>query len=260
VAELGLVPDNSYFVVEIPATRKVLPFRVVTRVNHGYEVINYGLVPIPSGTQLPTFDGGTVTVPEYGVLPAMAYVPYSTPIKFPARNLVDTGVSDPDDLFYISSKDFTDMVLHVKAYFTPSWIRVMVDMPENTVQSIYQKASLDIFRDFGFSRGYYEVVFLPDIGAGWRFGNDTSMDVYLFAKFVYGEYVVELVTDPFTIFNLVTGKQKSYWVTLPINNMVYGVSDALEKVYGFDGYPMYPEHKRDEAIRVYTEIVNKLRR
>jgi len=260
VDKLGLVPDNAYLVVEIPALNSVIPFRVVTRLNHGYEVINYGLVPLTSGTSLPTLDGGTATVPEDGVLPAMAYVPNSSPIKFPASNLVSSGVSDLDDMFYISRKDYPDRVLHVKAYFTPSWVRVVVDMPENTLQAVYQSASLDIYRDFGFARGEYEVVFLPDIRAGWRFANDTNMDVYLFVKFVYGEYKIEVVTDPVTVFNLVVGKQRAHWVTLPVNSVAYGLTEALRKTYGFEGYPLYPEHKREEAISIYTTLAEEVKR
>ena len=125
---------------------------------------------------------------------------------------------------------------------------------------MYQSASLDIFRDFGFARGQYETVFLPDIRAGWRFGNDTNMDVYLFARFVYGEYMVEVVTDPVTVFNLVTGKVKAHWVVLPVNQTVYGFTEALEKTYGFTGYPIYPEHRREEAISTYATLAEEVKR
>ena len=255
-----LVEDNQYLVVEIPAYESFIPFRVVYRVNRGYERIDYGPLPITSGKAYPTFGGGTVTVPEDGVMPAMAYMPTSDPIVFPASGIGLTyGVSDMNDMFYISEKDFTDRVIHLYASFSPSWMRVVVDMPRSTLQGMYQKATLDINMGMGFRRGGIETVILPAVKIGWRFGNDTNLDVYTMARFVYGEYVVDIVKDAETVFNLLIGKIKAKRVVLPINVPSYDFEDALRKTWGFTGFRMYAEHEKSTAISEYNEIIREIR-
>jgi len=261
VDRFGLVEDNQYLVVEIPAYESFIPFKVKYRVNRGYERIDYGPIPTTSGTSYPTLDGGTATVPEDGVMPAMAYMPTSDPIVFPASGVGLTyGVSDTDDMFYISEKDFDNRVIHLHASFSPSWLRIVVDMPRSTLQGMYQKATLDINMGMGFRRGGIETVILPAVKIGWRFANDTNMDVYTVARFVYGEYVVDIVNDAEMVFNLGVGKVKAKRVVLPVNVPSYDFEDALRKTWGFTGFKMYAEHEKSIAISEYNEVISELRR
>jgi len=51
--ELGLCLEGEHIVAFIPATSKALVFRVKSRVNRRYEQLNYGPLPLTSGTVLP---------------------------------------------------------------------------------------------------------------------------------------------------------------------------------------------------------------
>jgi hypothetical protein len=72
VDKFGLVVENSYLTVYVPATNSALVFRVISRSNRGFEVFDYGPLPLKTGDTLSTFVGGTTTVSADGVLPAMS--------------------------------------------------------------------------------------------------------------------------------------------------------------------------------------------
>jgi len=247
VAEL--VRENSFLTVYFPANNKALVFRVKSVYNKDYPVIDYGPLPISANTELPTFDGGSTTVPEDGVMPAMAYMDHG--ISFPL-----TGAFDETDMWYLPP-EYRDRLFHIHMFIKPAWMRIEVDIPKDVMQYRFQrdKVVLGINKLWGYSRGYLEVVQLPGIHYGYRFGNDTNLNVYTKVKFVYGEYVVEIPHDPSLIFEILTRKIPSYWVTMPVTSLDPTIRVSLINTYGIDGFPVMPIDKRSEAIQVYENLL-----
>jgi hypothetical protein len=252
VDELGLVLEGEHLTVFIPVTGTAFVFRVRSRVNRGYEVINYGPLPLPANTPLLRFGGGLIPVPEYGVLPGLSYNPSTMPISFPTT----LDVYDKSDMWFIPKED-RERLFHVKMFITPSWIRVSVDIPRGVPQRRFQKdrVVVDVDKPFGWSRGFIEVVRFPQVYYGYRVANDTNLNVRTFVRFVYGEYIVEIPKDPEFVFNILTRRYPSYWLTMPITVMDTTLRTALIETYGFEGFPLYPVNRKDEAVRAYAELL-----
>ena len=252
---LGLVKENRFLTVYIRATNRAFPFRVVTRWNRGYEVINYGPLPLDEGDTLPTYDGGTTSVPADGVMPARAYLRTGT--SFPLE-----GVVEEDDMWYVHEA-YRDRVFHVIQYVTPSFLRIDVQIPAGVDHARFQKDKkiVGIGYDFGFARGRLEMVHLPRVRCGYRWGNDTNLDVYTLVKFVYGEYVVEIPDDASLIFDILVGRVPSHWVSLPIT--AYEASrlkEELLKVYGIEGFTVYREGQKGKALAEYMSLLREVKR
>lgn len=251
--QLGLVLENQYLTVYIPARNKAFVFRVKSRVNKGYEIINYGPLPLPAGEVLATYDGASATVLEYGVMPARAYTP--TGKGFPLE-----GAYDEEDMWYLP-EIYRDRLFHVIQYVTPSFLRIDIQIPRGVTQNRFQRDRVvtGIDKEFGFTRGKIETVHLPRLKYGYRWGNDTNLTVRTFVKFIYGEYVVEIPNDSSLIFDILTRKTISYWITLPINVWDPTIERALELTYGITGFTVYGINERDRAIREYDELLKTIK-
>jgi len=251
--QFGLVKDNEYLVVFLSPTNRALVFRVRGRSNAGREVFNYGPLPINAGTSLMTYDGGSTTAPDNGVLPGRGYTP--TGITFPL-----TGAYDPTDMWYVP-EDYRDRLFHVIQYVTPAWIRVEVQIPINVNQGRFQRDRVytGVERDFGFSRGRIETVHIPRVRYGFRYGNDTNVAVYTFVRFVYAEYLVETPRNPELVFNILVKRVPAYWYTMPIASLDPAVRIALNDAYGYEGFPIYTEADRQKALKEYEEILRLVR-
>jgi hypothetical protein len=250
VDELGLVPEGEYLTLFIPAKSEALVFRVKSRVNRRYEVMPYGSLPISAGASLPTYDGGSVTVPASGVMPARAYI--KDGIAFPTT----LNVYDQSDMWYLP-EDYRERLFHVIQYVTPAFLRIDVQVPSGVDQGRFQKDRVvtGIDKDFGFARGCYEIVHIPKVRYGYRYGNDTNIAVRTFVKFVYAEYIIEIPKSSQLIFDILTKRIPSHWITLPINYMDPKVEDYFRDVYGVTGFPLYRIDQKNEAIRKYDELL-----
>jgi len=248
VDSYGLVLEGEYLTVFIPATSRAFVFRVKSRVNRGYEVIDYGPLPLSAGASLPTFDGGSVTVPSDGVIPARAY---TEGLSFPLEEAFDRS-----DMWY-TPEDYRDRLFHVIQYVTPAFLRVDVQIPTAVTQGRFQKDKVvtGVSKPFGFARGFYEIVHLPKVHYGYRYGNETNVDLRTFVKFVYAEYVVETPRSSSLIFDVLTRRLPSKWVSLPVNIMDATVERALIDVYGVTGFPLYRLDERDRALREYDALL-----
>jgi len=255
VDSLGLVVENSFLVTYFPAVNKALVFRVKSRANRGFEVVNYGPLPLTAGSTVAVYGGGSKSVPADGVLPAMSYV--SEGLSFPSPY---TGVVEDTDMWYLT-QDYRERLFHVIQYVTPSWIRIDCQIPKGVVQPRFQrdKVMLGVDRDWGFSRGRYEVVHFPEIHYGYRYGNDTNIDVYTTVRFVYGEYVVETPRDPELIFSILAKKTPAYWLTMPIYFWDPSIRDGLLKTYGIEGFTVYGVHEKEKAIIEYETLLTKVK-
>jgi len=250
---LGLVKTGEYLTVFMPANQRALVFRVLGRVNEGREVLEYGPLPLPAGTTLPTFEGGSASVPADGVLPGRAYT--TTGITFPL-----TGAYDSGDMWYVP-EDYRDRLFHVKTAVRPLFTRIDVQIPLGVTQGRFQKdrVVVGVDKDFGFSRGSIELVHLPKIRYGYRFGNDTNLDLKTHVTFTYAEYIIEIPKSPELIFDILVKRVQSHWVVLPVAIMDRAISRALIDTYGFEGFPLYRIDERDEAIRKYGELLREVK-
>jgi len=254
---LGLVRSGEYLVAYIPATERALVFRVRSRLNEGREVYNYGPIPLKTGTSLPTYTGGSTAVPEDGVLPANSY---TGGMSFQAPQIMKDYVFDANDIWYII-ETYRDMLFHVKTYITPSFLRVDVQIPIGNPQGRFQKDKfiIGVDRDFGFARGYIELIHFPKIHYGYRFGNDTNLDVRTFVKFIYGEYRVETPMDANLIFDILVKREPAYWLTLPISILDPTAESALIETYGYAGFRIYKHTDRNTALADYNNTLRMVK-
>ena len=251
--ELGLVPEGKLIYLFFPAIKKFLVFRVVTRRNRGFEVLDYGPLPITSGETLYLIDGGTVTVPADGVLPARSYTPEGKLIK-----PIITGTYDSEDMFYVP-EGYRDTLFHVKYYITPRLIRVQPQLPKGTTHSYFQKSkvTLTITRDWGWRRGFIEVFHIPRVHIAFMYCNDMNIDFYTFMRIIYAEYEVTIPRDPELIYNVLTDKVPSYKFTMPYYVAEDTVTRALLDTYGIEGFPVIWEKER--AIEEYKKLLGEVK-
>lgn len=244
-----LVQEGGYLTTFIPATEKAFVFRVKSITNAGRKIFNYGPLPLNANESIPTYDGGTATIPADGVLPARAYT--ASGKSFPLEN-----VYDENDMWYLPEEN-RDRLFHVKQFITPAFLRVDVQIPKEVIQGRFQETRLiiGIDKDFGFNRGEIESVHYPELHYGYRWGNDTNIPLRTTTKFVYGEYVIEIPKDCETVYAILQRKIPSYWLTMPIANYDASIRDAFNRAYGFEGFPVIPN--KDEAISAYRELMKK---
>jgi hypothetical protein len=261
VDRFGLVNENSYLVVYFPATGTAIPFRVLARVNKGFEVFNYGPLPITTTTALSSYDGGTVTPPASGVMPARSYTP---DLAFPAISGTPlVNARDTSDIWYLDEND-RDRLFHVKMFVYPPIIRTDIRIPINVTQLRFQKERvvIGVSTVLGFTRGALEFIRLPYLRYGLRFGNDTNLNLYTFVSFIYAEYVVEVPRDADVIADILLKRVPSYWFTMPISYQDPGISDALRRVYGFTstwGFKLYRHDQREQALKEYSNVLASLK-
>jgi hypothetical protein len=262
VDELGLVVEGGYLTLFFPATESAIVYRVKSRVNRGYEVFDYGPLPITAGTPVPTYGGITISVPADGVLPPLSY---TDDVSFPAiPGTTLENVKEKSDIWYLSEDD-RDRLFHVKTIIHPQVIRIDVRVPTGVQQARFQsgRAIVGVNTVMGFSRGSLELVRIPALRYGMRFGNDTGFYLKTFVRFVYAEYVVEIPRSPELIFDVLTRRVPSHWLTMPVTHMDALIKDALTKTYGFTephwGFKLYRHDERDKAIREYSEVLRKLK-
>jgi len=259
VDELGLVVENGFLVLFFPATQAALVFRVRARVNKGFEVFDYGPLPIAAGSALTTYLGGSAVAPEDGVLPPYSY---TGDVRFPAIMGLE-NVRDKSDVWYLD-KDDSDRLFHVKVSLSPPIIRADVRIPSGVSQIRFQRERVvgGVDGPLGFSRGSLEVVHLPGLIYGYRFGNDTSLPLKVYSRFVYAEYVVETPRSPELIFDVLQRRVPSHWLTMPVTYLDPSIRSALRDVYGLSepwGFRLYRIDERDAAIKEYSAVLRRLK-
>jgi len=250
----GLVREGGLITMYLPATGRAFVFRVTGRANKGGEVLNYGPLPTTTSDTLSTYDGGSVSPSVDGTLPARAY---TDALQFSYSN---TSLYDTSDMWYVP-EDYRDRLFHVITMTTPAFLRIGVEAPSGVTQTYFQKTKMPIgvASDWGFSRGRFELLHLPKLRYGYRFGNDTNLEVYTSVTFHYAEYMVEIPSDAKTIFEILTGAIPSHWVTMPIAFYDPTIKSALREVYGFEGFPVYPKWAKSDAIGIYEQLINNIK-
>jgi hypothetical protein len=251
--ELGLCLENTFLVAYIPATNKAFVWNVKARMNKGYEIINYGPLPLTSGSTLTSYDGGSITVPANGILPMRSFTPNG--ITFPLANAYDST-----DMWFLKERDYSERVFHVIMDVSPSFIRIDVQAPIGTSLPRFQrdKITVGVDKSFGWRRGEFENIHMPGVHEGYRFGNDSNVAVYTNVRFIYGEYIIQTPRDPNLIFDILNSRIPAKWVTLPFTILDSSIQGKLVDNYGFDGFPVYALNQRATAVTEYTNILNKI--
>jgi hypothetical protein len=240
-----ILQEGDLLTVYLPPTNRAFVFRVISVVNKSREEIPYGLLPIASGETLATYEGGTTTAPADGVIPGRSYTP--SPKKFPL-----SGAYDETDMWY-TPKDYRNRLFHVFHLLTPGFLRAEVQIPTGVTQGRFQKDKIitGVEKDFGFYRGEVEVVHVPEVHYGFKWGNDTNMSLNTSVTFLYGEYLVEIPRDPEFLFNVLIRRIPSRWYTMPIGIYDLTLKRGLMESYGFEGFTVYGMDKREAAIEEY---------
>lgn len=265
VDEYGLVRQGQYLVAYIPATETALVFRVVARWNADFVKFDYGPIPVTSSTSAGSYSGGASAFPTTGVFTAGTYT--MNGIQFPYQSSSGYRLLgqtfDPNDIWYMN-KDNQNRIYQILAYFSPSWLRVSLQIPIGTTQTAFQKTTVPtgITSSLGYKRGFMETVQIPYIHYGWVFGNDTNLSVFTMARFIYAEDEVEIPKQPETIFNVLTGNIPAHWITLPITSFGSGIVTAFNNVYGngFQGFKLYPATEKSAAIADYQQALSIIKR
>lgn len=249
VDDMGFVLEGQLLTVFIPATKRALVFRVQARNNEGMEWYTYGTIPTTTSDSLSTLDGSSATPSATGTLPSRAY---TTGEKYSL-----TGAERETDMWYLPAKDYPDVLMHVQQFVTPRFLRVDVQIPINVTQPRFQRDEkmLGVDEDFGWARGYTEVVHFPDVHYGYRYCNDTNMEWYTSVDWAYAEYFVDIPKDPMLIYNVLNRKAYSKWITMPIMNYESRVKSALVDAYGIEGFPLIMN--QSQAVNEYQKILEE---
>jgi len=244
-----LLTEGGFLTVFIPSTSKCLVFRIKAVANKNFPYYHYGSLPLKSGDTVASYDGGNISIPADGVLPSRGYTGQG--MGFPLQ-----GVYDNSDMWYVPT-DYRTRLYHVFQQLTPGFLRTDVQIPAGVTQTRFQKTEyiLGVNKDFGFARGSLETIHLPGIHYGYRWGNDTNLNLMTAVGFTYGEYIVEIPHDAELIFNILTRKVSSYWISLPIMTYDTVIKTALLDNYGTEGFLLRPISEKDEAISEYKNIL-----
>jgi len=186
IDELGLVLPNQYLAVILTAYEGFLAYRVLRRVNAGYEHFEYGPLPIE------------ITGHEKGVVSADYVAPSS--ITFPYEPLAPE--IRPDMWWFVEP----EKLFHIYMTLLPPQIRFFYEIPQATREILFRNIVSDLRKDFGYTRFGIELVQLPRIHYGLLFANLTNLDLRTWVHFTYGEYVIELVRVPEILTKIMLGK------------------------------------------------------
>ena len=264
----GLVKEGGHLVVFNPVVQtgrdalnqnltirynKAMVFKVLARQNVQGEKYVCSLPTTPS-TQFRKYDqaGDEPVASADGCLPARAYTS-SAGVQFALA-----GADNPADMWDLDHT-YYDRLFHVQLKVSPGFVRVGVDMPTGTNQARFQrtKKSVGIGTDLGWRYGSTEFVPFPEVDCAYQFGNTTNVELMPKCEFTYGEYVVGIPSDPDTIFRVLTGKEPSHRVTMPISIYDSAISQGLIRTYGTDGFRIFPSNQYNSAISEYQAVIEK---
>ncbi len=261
----GLVKDGKYIVVFNPVVQagrdavnprltvrynKAMVFRVLTRHNSQGETYVRDF-PTTSTTTFRSYDAGASPVATAdGCLPGRAYTG-SNGLQFALP-----GTEDLQDMWR-TDQNYYDRLFHVRLGVTPGFVRVGIDMPTGTNQAGFQrtKKMVGIGTDFGWRYGKTEGVAFPEIDISYQFGNTTNAELRPTCEFTYAEYIVGIPSDAEMIFRVLTGREPSHQINLPITTYDAAINQGLLRTYGTDGFPVYPPTYVSNAIEEYQRII-----
>lgn len=237
VDRFGLVKAGYPLFIYLPAYDSYVPLLVKYRYNQGYEIYNYG--PLP--------DCGTAI--SNGVITAGGI---ATNCTFGNPELQGEQATD---MFYYTDPD---KAVHVHFYISPLALRILNEIPlGNKVYSLYGLLTQDLTRDFGWYRGYKEMIFMPKMHVGWDFYNPTNMNLKTYAKFIYAEYLVEPLLDTEALTRVLVGRAPAHIITFGGMNKTREIEIAI-RTWNAVLVPRPPTWAREDEIRkLVVEVVKR---
>ena len=236
----GLVKENNYLVCSFPQWSGIVAYWIYGRANAGFEEINYGPLNIAgiNSAIAGVSDGGTSSG-------AFSFNWNILPQEFRADMF---WYDRPERLLHIKKLDMIPYQL--RKYM---WLTTGVQQANYLQEAPAQPATPS---DFGFWRGSKELVVLPYMHIQFEVANMTNMNLYTYAKMVYGEYLVQLVTDPKILWELMNRKgdyatRNAYWFTFP--GQIRFVKEPFERGYGIQ-QPI-PISRNLEQVMANTQII-----
>lgn len=227
--EKGFVRENEFLVISFPMWRGILAYRILARINKGFEKINYGVLPLDptdsgvnDGQILANTTSGRFAF-SWAILPA----------------------EQRNDMFYFDNKD---KIKHVRIKVSPYILRNFFFLAVGVQQATYQGIAVaddTIPSDFGYWRGTFEIPILPYMHMQMSSYNHTNMNLIGDIQFEYGEYTVELIKDPGLLFDLMNRRIWAHWMTYPGETVI--PTDPFTRAYGID-QPI-PLSKSMEKVR-----------
>lgn len=194
--EKGFVRENEFLVVSFPMFQGILAYRILARVNKGFETINYGVLPIPAAA--PT---GVVAA---GASSGRFGFPWAV---LPAERRVDMWWFDHRD-------KLIQLRMRISPFLLRNFLYLAVGTQEAQFMSI-ATADETVPSDFGYWRGTLELPVLPFMHFEMSSFNYTNMNLIGDVRFEYGEYTVELIRDPRLLFDLMNRRELAHWMTFP---------------------------------------------
>jgi len=218
--EFRFLEEGQYLGLYFPAWDGILCYKIKTILNKGFELMEYGTLPVK------------IDPHPVGVLPADTVTDVYT-FSVPDWLKDRIAVEFHGDMFYYEKRDrLLDVYLVIKPYvLLRHWIRY----PKEIEQTLFLDMPTISERgdEYGFFRGIYRVIFLPYHHVGFRTWNPTSMNLLTQVKFIYREYVVEIITSKRLMRKLWLGDIPCEWITMPINKR-YSTT-PFERAYGDKG-------------------------
>ncbi len=262
VDDYGLTLPNNYLDLYFPGSNKSIVLYVKYRTNPNFNLINYGPFPTTSSTTFSVYNGvgggtgGSATPTASGEIPAASYIKGLQFSDVSTSYFSGTFPFGPGDIWYTQD---TTRVFEVMQYVTPSWLRVEVNIPTGELQELFQSTvSGGVDQDFGWTRGRKYAVHVPWIHYGYGYGNDSSVQVYSRIYFRYAEQIVGVVLDPAVVFNVINDIIPAHKVYMPTPSYSGNISGPLIQTYGYDGVPVMPRAKQQQAIAAYTQILSQV--
>lgn len=177
----------------------ILAYRILARVNKGFEKINYGILPI-DGDGDGTNDGLVMAGLTSG--------------RFGFSWAILPGERRPDMWWFDNRKKLMHVRIKISPFLLRNFIFLAVGVQPMNFMGI-AVADDTIPSDFGYWRGTFELPILPFMHFEMSSFNHTNMDLYADVQFEYAEYRVELIRDPLLLFNLMNRKIQAHWLTFP---------------------------------------------
>lgn len=202
---LGFVRENEYLVISYPMWQGILAYRILARVNKGFEKLNYGVLPVdPTATGVAT---GIMLANAYSGAFAWAWAP----LPILARRT---------DMWWFDNKD---KLIQARWRISPYVLRNFLFLWTGTQSAQFEgilTADPTVPSDFGYWRGTIELPILPFMHIQMGCYNHTNMNLIADARFEYAEYNAELIRDPNLLFKLMNrigdrSTREAHWMTYP---------------------------------------------
>lgn len=217
--EKGFVNEGGHLLLYYPCFNGVLGYKVISRLNKGFEVFNYGAINY------------TASGHEAGVVPnASATETY----KF---QWIDTRLSgkERNNMFYFEE---SDRLIHLFMTIKPYVLMNYIYYPENVISVTYADkvtANPENGDRFGYFRERFEIVNIPYLEWSIATYNPTNMDLRTFVRFEYADYKVEFIADTDTLRRMWQEEIPVKKITIPAYSPFK--HEAFRRAYGVD-YPI----------------------